>query len=155
MVSLGLVQAGPEPARTWTPAAEAYDTEFFRLKREFARRSYDEWLVLSAAHGLVEPDEVIERDEVDFADVKPAEGARWAMETVSELAALVRRNEFEEVAVLASRPVRETLVERGGLESRMAAAGARTVEPLAGLGDEDRQRNWLAEQLEIRRDAGE
>ena len=151
MPTLGLVQAGTPAPRAPTPAAEAYATEFFRLKREFARTCYDDWLVLSAAHGLVAPDEPVEREGTSFPEMKPAGRARWAMEVVTTLAATVRRNEYEEVAVLADRSVRETLIERGGLRTRVGAAGATMTEPLAGLGDEDRQRTWLEEQLSIRR----
>ena len=155
MPTLGLVQAGSDAPREPTPAGRAYDTEFFRLKREFARTCYDEWLVISGPHGLLEPDETVEREGVSFADMEPAERARWAMGVVTDLAARVRRNEYDEVAVLADRDVRETLIERGGLRTRVGAAGATMAEPLAGLGGEERQRNWLAEQLSIRRRRGE
>lgn len=151
MPTLGLVQAGSDATREPAPAAEAYDTEFFRLKREFARTCYDDWLVISSAHGLLGPDETVERGGPAFADMEPADRARWAMDVVTELAATVRRNEYGEVAVLADRPVRETLTERGGLRTRVGAAGATMTEPLAGLGGEERQRTWLAEQLSIRR----
>lgn len=149
MTTLGLVQVGPKSVPESVPAARASDTEFFRLKREFARTVYDDWLVVSEEHGLLRPDEPVEHDGTPFATLPPAEQARWAMDVVTDLAALVRRNEYDEVAVLASREVREALIDRGGLRSRAGAAGASTTEPLAGFGEEERQRAWLAEQLEI------
>jgi hypothetical protein len=42
---------------------------------------------------------------------------------------------------------------RANMESRLAAAGAKLMEPLAGLGDRDRQSKWLSEQLQIRENA--
>lgn len=150
MEVLGVVQASPTLAQKHAPADEAYATEFFRLKREFTRTAHDDWLVLSATHGLLEPDERVASDEVTFEEMQPAAQARWALDVVAELATVVRRNEYDEVAVLASRSVRNTLTERGGLRDRILAAGATVSEPLAGLGGEEHQQAWLVEQLEIR-----
>ncbi|WP_313695203.1 DUF6884 domain-containing protein [Halorarum halobium] len=151
MRSVGLVQAIPNEPLEPAAAGSVDDTEFFRLKREFARTSYDDWLVLAADAGVLGPAETVTPDGTTIEGMEPAARARWAMDVVGDVAAIVREQEYEEVAVLASRAMRTTLNERGGFRTRIGSAGASTSEPLAGFGGAERQQQWLTEQLEIRR----
>ncbi|GAA0220458.1 DUF6884 domain-containing protein [Halobaculum roseum] len=155
METLGLVQAGACPFRGRGTAVDRYATAFFTKKAELAELVCDEWVVLSERHGVIDPDEEVEGIDREFTELEPAAQARWSMEVVSDVASHVRKHEYERVIVFADRPMRDALKERGGLLSRIAAAGAETVEPLAGIGGRERQERWLDEQLSIRRDAAD
>lgn len=155
METIGLVQAGACPFRGRGEVKDRYATEFFTKKAELAEYVSDEWVVLSERHGVVEPDEEVEGIDREFEELEPAEQARWAMDVVAEVASRVRKHEYDRVVVFADRTMRVALEERGGLMSRMAAAGAKTIEPLAGIGGRERQEQWLDEQLAIRADASD
>ncbi|MXR40957.1 hypothetical protein GRX01_06330 [Halobaculum sp. WSA2] len=155
METFGLVQAGACPFRGRGTAVDRYATAFFTKKAELADLVCDEWVVLSERHGALDPDETVEGVDREFTALEPAEQARWSMDVVADVASRVRKNEYDRVVVFADRPMRDALKERGGLLSRIAAAGAETVEPLAGIGGRERQERWLDEQLSIRRDAAD
>lgn len=155
METFGLVQAGACPFRGRGTAIDRYATAFFTRKAELADLVCDEWVILSERHGVLAPDEEVEEVDREFTDLEPAAQARWSMEVVAEVASRVRKHEHDRVVVFADRPMRDALKERGGLLSRVAAAGAETVEPLAGIGGQERQEQWLDEQLAIRRDAAD
>lgn len=150
METLGLVQAGACPFRGRGRAVDRYATPFFTKKAELAGIVCDEWVVLSERHGVVDPEEEIEGVDREFTSLEPAARARWALDVVAEVAGRLRKREFDRLVVFADRPMREALKERGGLLSRAAAAGAETVEPLAGIGGSEAQEGWLDEQLAIR-----
>ncbi|MFC7096178.1 DUF6884 domain-containing protein [Halobaculum marinum] len=155
METFGLVQAGACPFRGRGRARDRYATAFFSKKAELAELVCDEWVVLSERHGVLDPDEEVEGIDREFDELEPAEQARWSMDVVADVATRVRKQEYDRVVVFADRPTRDALKERGGLLSRMAAAGAKTIEPLAGIGGPDRQEQWLDEQLAIRREAAD
>ncbi|MFC7137120.1 DUF6884 domain-containing protein [Halobaculum litoreum] len=155
METFGLVQAGACPFRGRGRALDRYATAFFTKKAELATLVCDEWVVLSERHGVLDPDEEVEGIDREFTELEPAEQARWSMDVVADVASRVRKQEYDRLVVFADRPTRTALKERGGLLSRTAAAGAKTLEPLAGIGGRERQEQWLDEQLEIRRDAAD
>lgn len=43
------------------PARDLYDSELFRRRWAFAERSSRPWLILSALHGVVDPDTILRR----------------------------------------------------------------------------------------------
>jgi len=155
MEALGLVEAGECPFRGRGTAVDRYATGFFSKKAELADLVCAEWAVLSERHGVIDPRAEVEGVDRAFGELEPAARARWAMDVVAEVASRVRKHEYDRVVVLADRPMREALKDRGGLVSRASAAGAETVEPLAGIGGRERQERWLDEQLSIRADAAD
>ena len=155
MDTFGLVQAGACPFRGRGRAVDRYATAFFAKKAELADLVSDEWVVLAEGPGVVDPEAEVEGIDREFTELEPTEQARWSMEVVADVASRVRKHEYDRVVVFADRPMRDALKERGGLLSRMAAAGAKTIEPLAGIGGRERQAQWLDEQLAIRRDAAD
>jgi hypothetical protein len=48
-----------EPHRGPTPAREAYVGNLFKVGRRYAEAFSDEWVILSAKYGLIQPDFVI------------------------------------------------------------------------------------------------
>jgi hypothetical protein len=66
----------PGQAGRAEPAKDLYRSALFRLSRAWAERYADAWAVLSAYHGVVEPDQVIEPYDATVADRRPFGGPR-------------------------------------------------------------------------------
>lgn len=67
------------------PADELFVSPLFRYRRDFAERSGAPWFILSARHGLVRPDQLIEPYDVCLARRPVAERRAWAARIVDEL----------------------------------------------------------------------
>lgn len=156
VATLAVVQLEATAATPGTdPVVEGYDSTYVNRKLRLAACDHDRLLACTPSHGLAAPDESLPPDTTTFEGMTPGEQSRWALAVAAEIVQLVRREEFAAVAVYADRTVRSRLTEEAGLESRLTAAGAKLREPLAGLGDRDRQTKWLGEQLAIRRETDE
>jgi hypothetical protein len=117
--SSGAVAGSPRPAR------ELFLSDGFARAREHALRSGRRWFVLSAKHGLLDPDDVVGPFDVLFGDQPTGYRAAWAEWVVVQLADRVR--------------LPGTTVEvHGGvdfaqaLRAPLARRGARTEIPLPG-----------------------
>lgn len=51
------------------PARELYTGSLFRAARRYAEESGDRWMIVSAKHGLIDPDRVIEPYDATIRDV--------------------------------------------------------------------------------------
>ena len=117
--SSGQVAGSPRPAR------ELFESDGFARAREHAVGSGRPWFVLSAKHGLLDPDDVVGPFDVLFGDQPAGYRAAWAEWVVVQLADRVR--------------LPGTTVEvHGGvdfaqaLRAPLARRGARTEIPLPG-----------------------
>lgn len=152
MGSIAVVQLEATAATRGTqPAVEGYDSTYVNRKLELAAYDHDRVLVCTPDHELCDPDEPLAPDTREFGMMTPGEQSRWALAVASRLVKIVRREDHETVAVYADRELRRRLKDDASLDSRLTAAGARLLEPLAGLGDRQRQTKWLGEQLSVRR----
>lgn len=75
---IGLVGCVKEKATQPAVAAELYTSALFRGRRRFVESSCDEWWILSALHGLLHPEEVLEPYDVTLKSMPPAERRRWS-----------------------------------------------------------------------------
>lgn len=57
---VALVGCGKAKLARPAPARELYISTLFRLASQYAERGFDRWVILSAKHGVLLPDEVIE-----------------------------------------------------------------------------------------------
>ena len=71
-----------EPA----PAKDIYRSELFIKSRRYAEQHGDRWLILSAKHGVLHPDTVIEPYDETLNDKTAAERRTWAAKVSQELA---------------------------------------------------------------------
>jgi len=70
-------------------ARDLYTSALFLGRRRFVERTCDQWFVLSAKHGLVEPDRVLEPFDQTLNDASTAERRRWSEQVVGDLSEVV------------------------------------------------------------------
>ena len=72
------------------PAQELYQGQLFKLSRAWleSKRPGKEWAILSAKHGLVLPEQMIEPYDLALGDLTWEQQKRWGQRVRSQLAAL-------------------------------------------------------------------
>lgn len=120
-----------EPA----PARDLYTSPWFRKARLYAERSAAPWFVLSAAYGLVSPDQVISPYDETLNHMPVVSRRRWSESVLAALA--VTAPAMEVAILLAGRRYREFL--QGGLENRSVEVDV----PMRGMGI-GKQLAWLS-----------
>lgn len=106
-------------------ARDMYTSPFFILKRRYAEQ-FDDWYILSAKHGLLDPDEVIEPYDQSIEDVDTATWSAQVEKHIDEL-------EAEQHVFLCGRNYWEPLDVPGET-------------PLTDAGDMFDQMSWLSDQ---------
>jgi len=66
-------------------ARDLYTSALFRGRRAYVERTCDRWFVLSAAHGLLDPDQMIEPYDVALKDALPSARSEWAAEVLRSI----------------------------------------------------------------------
>ena len=74
---IGLVACSKTKLDRPAPARELYTSPLFRAASGYCERVYDRWYVLSALHGLVHPDQVIEPYDVTLATMTAEQRRGW------------------------------------------------------------------------------
>jgi hypothetical protein len=117
--SSGDVAGSPRAAR------DLFESDGFARAREHAVRSEKPWFVLSAKHGLLDPDDVVGPFDVLFGDQPAGYRAAWAEWVVVQLADRVRLPG-------ATVEVHGGVDFAQALKAPLARRGARTEIPLPG-----------------------
>ena len=127
---IGLVGCVKSKLPLAAPAKDLYTSALFRGAQCSVERSCDRWFVLSALHGLVEPDQVLDPYEQTLNTASRSERRAWAERVLHQveatLGAGLSGHTFE--AHAGRNYLAFGLVQ--GLESR----GATVEQPLDGLG---------------------
>ena len=86
-LDIGLVAWGRLEADRPLPARELYVSPLFRAARAYAERRYgpDHWLILSARHGLVDPETVLAPYDLSLRQLTAAEREAWGDRVATEL----------------------------------------------------------------------
>ncbi len=147
-----LIGCGSKKREAPASARELYTGGLFSMTRRFVEATGAPWFILSAAHYLVKPDQVIEPYDRSLADLDGGQRAGWGEivigDLVGELRALGwrpgrggRAGSPVELVILAGRayvdPIRD---------GRLLRSSWSVSEPLAGLGVGHR-RGWLSRSL--------
>lgn len=82
---IGLVGCVKEKRRTAAAARELYTSPLFAGRRRAVERSCDQWFVLSALHGLIDPEQRVEPYDVTLNTMARDERRRWAAGVVQAL----------------------------------------------------------------------
>lgn len=115
-------------------AQHLYTSPLFQKARAYALRHADRWYILSAKHGLVSPEQVIDPYETTLNRMPVAERRAWAERVSKQLAEVLTLG--DDVVFLAGKHYREGVAE--GLECH----GHKVEIPMEGL-TIGRQLSWL------------
>ena len=121
------------------PARDLYISDWFRKASAYATRVADEWYILSAKHGLVAPDTVIEPYDETLNRMSAAARRTWAGRVSKDLGRVLQPG--NQVVILAGIKYRENLIDP------IRKMGCSAEIPMEGLGI-GRQLRWLKQQLE-------
>jgi hypothetical protein len=116
------------------PAKDLYCSDWFTKARAYVEAQKGRRLVLSAKHGMVEPDQVIAPYEETLYDKTAEERRNWATSVADEVSRRMRRG--DRVVILAGSLYREHLVPL------LKEHGCEVEVPMRGLGI-GQQKAWL------------
>lgn len=125
-------RSGPVQAR------ELYTSLRFQKARLYAERSYDAWYILSAKHGLVAPDAVLEPYDLSLRSLDEAGCQKWAKDVVDRLLEVSQSGDA--ITILAEDDYAKPL--SGLLRKR----GNRVHRPFEGMSALERLQ-WLNSEL--------
>lgn len=134
MSRLALVSCVKRKRTAPAPARDLYTSTLFRLLRQHAEANSDRWLILSAEHGVVDPDTVLAPYERTLLRMSSREQREWAARVRAQLVPHLAG--VTSVLLLAGERYRQHLVD-------FLEQNGRTVDiPLRGLSI-GRQLKWL------------
>ena len=123
-------------------AKDLYDSPLWRCRRAYAEWLGVPWCILSAKHGLLDPDRRIDPYECALTDLRADERRAWSARVLAELERRVPsvRDRLIEIHAGAAYVVH-------GLEEGLREAGAKVDRPLAGIAGVGRQLAWYRDRL--------
>lgn len=110
-------------------ARDLYDSPLFRGRRRHVERSCGSWFVLSALHGLVDPEETLAPYDRTLRTASNAERRAWAERVMVQLSESLGDLEGRVFEIHAGASYRDH-----GLVAALEAAGAKVENPTEGLG---------------------
>lgn len=134
------------------PAKDLYTSTYFEKKREYAETVGDQWMILSALHGLMPPGEEIKPYDVSIDDLDEERLGQLAHRVGMTLIEWVewerqKGNEVEEIVVLAGRryldPLRKRETFHAGIEPQVVFPLQQN--DLGGIGE---QMAWLKDRAQ-------
>ena len=138
MSVVGLVACGAGKRAEPAEARILYTSPLFTKSMEYVEKRCNKWYILSAKHGLLNPDQVIAPYEKSLNTKSRAEREGWAAKVWRDLEKWLVPD--DEVIMLAGKKYREFLAPR------INNHGCQIKVPMEGLGI-GRQLQWLADQL--------
>lgn len=125
---VGLVGCVAQKAASPRPARDLYTSALFTGRRRFVERTCSEWWVLSALHGLVSPEEVLQPYDVTLKNAGRAERREWTQQVLASLDKHVGLRPGDVVEVHAGSEYRDF-----GLVQGLRDRGAAVVVPVEGM----------------------
>lgn len=125
---IGLVGCVKAKQSSPAPAALLYVSPLFRGRRDAVETNCDRWYILSAAHGLVAPEELLEPYDVTLTTMGSRQRRAWAHEVLGQLKAMLGSLEGHAFEIHAGAAYTDH-----GLIGGLEEAGASVEQPLRGL----------------------
>lgn len=122
------------------PAKALYTSGLFQKRAAFARKFGREWFILSALHGLVRPEDMLEPYDVTLNDQAVVERRTWARQVEETL--LPHLQAGDQLVLLTGAKYGEFLTP--SLERQ----GFTVINPLARVAGLGPQQNWLKRAVE-------
>lgn len=110
------------------PARELYTGSLFRKARSYAEQSGVLWFIISAQHGLVRAEEVLDPYDCSQGDQSAPARGRWAVRVGSQLEDALGGLSGKTIEVHTGSTY------AGPLREVLSTLGMTVAEPLAGLG---------------------
>ena len=120
-----LISCAKTKRNTPSAAKDLYQSDLFRSMRCYAEENTDSWYILSAKHGVLQPDTIIEPYEKTLNQMTKPERMAWAEEVQKTVVDLIAPGGM--VTMLAGERYRENLI------SFLEAHGHHVAVPMAGL----------------------
>jgi hypothetical protein len=131
---IALISCGKTKRPEASPAADLYTSPLFRMSLRHAVQTCDDLFILSAKHGLVEPQAVLAPYNFTMADMTAAQRVAWGRAVAKRLGPLGNNT----LVIYAGESYIEPI--------RRAAPTWKIEAPLAGLGLFERL-SWLKRRL--------
>ena len=125
-----------------SPAKDLYNSRLWRCRYAYAEQAGVPWYILSAKHGLLDPETRIAPYDLALADLSAAERRDWSARVVNTLTAKVLGLRGKVIEIHAGK-----LYVDYGLEDGLRKAGAIIRRPLAHVSGIGPQCRWYAERL--------
>jgi len=115
-------------------ARDLYVSPLFKKSSAVARQHFDAWYILSAKHGLVDPDEILEPYDVTLSSMSLRERQEWGTKAFLQFRRV--SEDSDRVTFLAGEMYRQPLIPY------LEKCGNSTYAPMAGLSI-GKQLRWL------------
>lgn len=125
MANVALVSCVKQKRASPVPAADLYTSPLFRGLRRYAETHADTWYILSAEHGLLRPDQVIEPYERTLNNMRKRDRIAWGHRVQQQLEQVLPPH--ANIILLAGERYRETV------EPYLRQKGYSVSVPLKGL----------------------
>lgn len=108
-MKIGLISCTKKKKPYACPAKELYSASpLFRLALSYCQKHYDKNYILSAKHGLIDLDRIIEPYNMTLGGMKRQERMLWAMKTASRLKKKIGKTDI--LYFHTGKPYREFLI---------------------------------------------
>jgi len=125
---IGLVGCVKAKATRARPARDLYTSTLFLGRRAYVEATCDDWWILSALHGLLGRDEVVEPYDLALKDLSRAERAAWSREVLEAIDDQLELEPGDAVELHAGAEYREF-----GLVDGLLTRGCVVENPTAGM----------------------
>lgn len=135
MKKICLIACASQKRAVAAPAQDLYQSELFRKSVSWMhRQNFDEWFILSAKHGLVKPEQILEPYNLTLNTMKADARRQWGKIVLDELMTVLPAP--ASITFLAGSKYREYLSEP------LREKGYEVLIPMQGLGI-GKQLQWL------------
>ena len=128
--------------RVRSAARDLYTSPLWPYRRAYAECLGVPWYILSALHGLLDPDRRIDAYELALTDLQAKARRAWSARVLADLKRRVPSMRDKRIEIHAGA----TYIDHG-LEEGLRDAGAAVHRPLAGIAGIARQQAWYRERL--------
>lgn len=125
---IGLVGCVKRKAGSPRPAKDLYTSTLFRGRRSYVEHSCDEWWILSAEHGLVDPEEILAPYDTTLKDMSRAFRRRWSATVLEAIDARIAPHPGDIFEIHAGADYRDF-----GLVAGLRARRYTVVNPTEGM----------------------
>lgn len=126
-MEIGLVSCVKGKRNEPAPPGDLYTSQYFTKMQTYAEQEHDEWYILSAKHGLLDPDgEPIEPYEESLTNASVSERRKWAADVATQLEAAGLLEEDVTLVIHAGKAYYEELLphlEETSVEVRLPTEG--------------------------------